>query len=224
MTETRIITIVDFEVESCPRCGKSHPVKLKGYLKESAGQKIPLFGGPGTKKERLPEMLLICPETQKKFTHQIPQEDGVEIVGLASETDLTLAAAARSANPTVKSDLDEWAKKSRDVAIDFCKTMLSASTGGIPLYFAVLKYLGFEKISDIAVSRFAVVPPMLFLSAAILYVLALRPRHELVTPLEFDAFRAKRLAQLNRMIIWATTSFLGAVCFAIVILFYIISQ
>ena len=117
-----------------------------------------------------------------------------------------------------------WVKNSRKVAFDFCKTMLSTSTGAIPIYFAVLKYIGFEKIGQTALGKFTVLPPVLFLLAAILYVLALRPRYDAVAPDEFNTFRARRLEQLNQYITWGSATFVGATGLAIAVFFSVLSQ
>jgi len=222
MTNERITTIIDYEVAPCPKCNNAHPFKLKG-LAQQAEEIVPLFGGTGG-TERKSEILFTCPDTKKKFSYSVPEPVGVEIIGLASEADIAAATNVASAPAPVKSEFEEWAKKSRDTALDFCKTMLSASTGGIPVYFAVLKYIGFETIGGAALSKFAILPPVLFLVAAISYVLALRPRHELIAPSDFNAFRKRRLERLNRLIILGTVIFIGAVGLAIVTLFYTLSK
>jgi len=84
--------------------------------------------------------------------------------------------------------------------------------------------IGFEKIGSTVFAKFTILPPILFLVAAVLYVLALRPRHELVAPSEFSAFRKRRLEQLNRFIIFGTTAFIAAVGLAIEVLFYALSK
>lgn len=223
MAEEPITTIIDYEVAPCPRCDKPHTFKLKGLARRKE-EEVPLFGGTGD-AGRGSEVLFTCPETGKKFTRQVAGPASTEIAGLASEADVAAAAQAASPPPPqAKGEFEEWAKKSRDIAADFCKTMLSASTGGIPVYFAVLKYIGFEKIGGTALSKFAVLPPVLFLVAAVLFATALRPRHESVAPKDFGDFRRRRLEQLNRFIIAATAFFVGAVGLAIVVLFYTLTK
>jgi hypothetical protein len=223
MTDERVTTVIDYEIARCPRCNKAHPFKLRGLAERKAGAVVPLFGGTGDGL-RKSEVLFTCPETKEKFSQTVPNPADAEIVGLASEEDIAAAARAAAAPPTsAKGEFEEWVKKSRDAAVDFCKLMLSASTGGIPIYFAVLKYAGFEKIGGTALSKFAVLPPVLLLSAAILYVLALRPRFESVLPDDFGAFRRRRLEQLNRFIIAGATVFAVALGLAIVMLFYTLS-
>lgn len=221
VADERVATIIDYEVTHCPRCKKAHPFKLKGLAGRKADAGVPLFGGAGD-GVRKTEVLFTCPETNRKFSQEIPNPADSEILGLATEEEVASAARA-AATPPSRGEFEEWVKKSRDTAVDFCKLMLSASTGGIPVYFAVLKYTGFEKIGGMALSRFAVLPPVLLLSAAILYVFALRPRFETVLPDDFSAFRKRRLEQLNRFIIAGTTIFVAAIGLAIVMMFYTLS-
>lgn len=222
MADERAATIIDYEVAHCPRCNGPHPFKLKALVERKADLGVPLFGGPARSTPKT-EVLFTCPETKKKFSQEVPNPAGEEIVGLASEEDVAAAARAAAAPSPSRSEFDEWAKKSRDVAVDFCKLMLSASTGGIPVYFAILKYTGFEKIGGTALSKLAVLPPLLLLSAAILYVFALRPRFESVRPDDFSDFRRHRLERLDRLITAATTSFAAALGLSIVIMFYTLS-
>ena len=122
MRSERITTIIDYEVAPCPKCNNAHPFKLKG-LAQQAEEIVPLFGGTrGT--ERKSEILFTCPDTKKKFSYSVPEPVGVEIIGLASEADIAAATNVASAPAPVKSEFEEWAKKSRDTALDFCKSML----------------------------------------------------------------------------------------------------
>lgn len=222
MADERTVQILDYELDSCPKCGKTHHYKLKVLVKPGAQEKVPLFGGPGGNSAQS-DLLFSCPETNRKFTHPVANPAEGELAGLASEADVAQAAAKLQAAPPGNPEFTEWVTKSRERALDFCKTMLSTSTGAIPLYFAVLKYMGMEKVAGTALTQLAILPPVLYLVAAVLYVLALRPRYELVSQGEFHAFRQKRLEQLNRFILWGTALFLGATGLAILILFYALS-
>src|SRR5947209_803186 len=131
MTTEQATTIIDYDVASCPRCKKAHPFKLKGLAQRKAEEEVPIFGGTGgaEETEQESEVLFTCPDTHKKFTRSIPNPAGVEIIGLASEDDIALAANSAAAPSPAKGDFEQWAAKSRDTALDFCKMMLSASTG-----------------------------------------------------------------------------------------------
>lgn len=224
MTNERIMTIISYEVTPCPRCNKKHSFKLKGFTQRKAEEKVLLFGGATEGTGHKNEILFTCPDTKKKFSWIVPKPADVELIGLASEADITLVTKTASAPVTTDSSFEEWSKKSRDIALDFCKTMLGTSTGSIPTYFLVLKYMGFEKISHTALAKFAILPPILFLVATIFFVLGLRPQYESVSPDVFDAFRNRRLKRLNYLITWGTTILVGALGLAIGMLFYILSQ
>lgn len=226
MKNERVTTIVDYNVASCPRCQEAHFFKLKGHVQRKTAEKVPMFGGPGDVEEtgRKNEILFTCPNTKEKFSCQVPDPTGVELIGLASEADVAMIANRESAPLPTNSEFEEWAKKSRTTALNFCKTMLSTSTGSIPMYFAILKYLGIENIDGTTLFQFSILPPILFLGAAILYVLALRPQYESIAPNDFNTFRKRRLERLNQFIIWGTSVFIGAVGLAIVMLFYTLSS
>ncbi|TVR84952.1 MAG: hypothetical protein EA409_00165 [Saprospirales bacterium] len=226
MTNECIMKIIDYEVAPCPRCNEAHSFKLKGLAQRKAQEEVPIFGGTGATEEtgRKSEILLTCPKTKKNFSYAVSEPTGLTIIGLASEVDIALATNTVPASSPIESDFEEWTKKSRDIALDFCKTMLSTSTGSIPIYFAILKYIGFEKIGSTILSKFAVLPPILFLAAAIFYLFGLRPQYESVAPQTFNAFRKRRLKKLNRFITWGTAIFIGALGLTIWILFCVLSQ
>ena len=164
MTNEQTTKIIDFELKSCPKCNKAHEYKLKGIVQQKVIEKVSLFGGPGAVEgdKHTDEILFTCPETKRKFTQLVPKMEGVEIIGLASKEDIAEAENS-TVSSQVKSEFEEWTKKSRETALDFSKMMLSASTGGIPIYFAVLKYIGFEKIGNTSLSQFTIIPPVLFI-------------------------------------------------------------
>jgi hypothetical protein len=95
--------------------------------------------------------------------------------------------------------------------------MVTVSTGAIPIYFAVLKYLGLETVRD-GWWVLSVAPPVLLLAAGIAFVLALRPILSRVRNRdEFVAFRARRLKTTNAGIIAGMALFIMAMMVAIVI-------
>jgi hypothetical protein len=219
------IKILDYSVDRCPKCSKKHKYKLKAFLSVEE-EKIPLFGGPGGGSE----IFFTCPNTKEKFTSLVPNPPNGEIAGQATEEDIALAESAPPA-PTVppstspvEIEFIEWIKSSRTTAIDFCKIMLTSSTGAIPIFFAVLKYIGLEKINTAYLDKVGILPPIMFLIAAIFFVLALRPRYEAIEQKDFAAFRARRLTQMNRFITAGTFTFHSAIIFAIVLFFYVLNQ
>jgi len=216
------INILDYSVDRCPKCGNKHEYKLKAFI-SAEKEKISLFGGPGGGSE----IFFTCPNTKKKFTSLVPNPPSGEIAGQATEEDIALAESAPPAprSPTpVEIEFIEWIKTSRTTALDFCKIMLTSSTGAIPIFFAVLKYLGLEKINNAYLDKVGILPPIMFLIAAIFFVLALRPRYETIEQKDFAAFRARRLTQLNRFITAGALTFHAGIIIAIGLFFSILSQ
>jgi len=219
MAGDRLETIIEYEVEHCPRCNRSHAFKLKALIEPKTEDKVLLFGG-GSQSIREAEVLFTCPDTNKRFSWQVPQPPDGEILGIAYGEEVAAGARDKSrASPSFPSDFDDWVSKSRDTAVNYCNLMLSASTGGIPVYFAVLKYIGYQSVGTGVFSKFAVLPPVLLLLAAILFVIALRPRFDAIRPDEFTAFRAHRLKELNRFMTIGSAIFTLAVGLAIAMMF-----
>jgi hypothetical protein len=223
----------------CPHCGERHRFGVLVRDKPESQAAVPLFGGGGaptaTTPPATPTIAFTCPVTRKIMNEKVPAPPGVEVIGPADSgpadsgpadsgpadsapvDDEPAAAAAKPPATSTDAEYAEWIKSSRTTALDFCKTMLTASTGAIPVYFAVLKYLGTESASGSWFGRVAAIPPLLFLSAAIVAALALRPRFALVAPGDFGEFRAGRLRQLNRDLLIALTLFSGGVLIAILL-------
>jgi hypothetical protein len=114
-------------------------------------------------------------------------------------------------------EYDEWIKNSRDQGLDFGKTMLTASSAAVAVYFAVLKYLGTSKAARSITGTLSVIPPVLFLAATGAFALALRPRLAEVKRVDFPAFREARLRHLNRGIVVGMTLFIAALVMAVIV-------
>lgn len=95
--------------------------------------------------------------------------------------------------------------------------MLTTATAAVPVYFAVLKYLGAEAVGGTTFSRVGVLPPLLFLAAAIIFALALRPRFAWIKHADFADFRMTRLKQLNRAMLVGLAVFAVGILLAIVL-------
>jgi hypothetical protein len=197
-------------VEKCARCGESHSYAL--LVRDRDADAVPVFGGGGRT-----EVALVCPTTKQLFTQSVSNPEGAEILGPADPSQLSLRTAPAAPPGAAASDFAEWAKSSRQTATDYCKTMLTTSSGAIPVYFAVLKYLGHERVGSSAIALVGVVPPVLLLTAAMLFAIALRPRLALLTPDGFTQFRTQRLKRLDRYIGAGTAAFGMAVGLAVLI-------
>jgi len=215
MAANREVKIVEYIVDKCPKCGEAHTYQLKIIL-----YKIPIFGGG--KRETLIEF--VCPKTKQKFKKAVADPPDGEIEGLASSSDIKFDQRVSSiANLSLmETEFVEWTKSSRFVALDFCKTMIGISVGAIPVYFAVLKFLGLVTISGKQFGMLLVLPPFAYLVALILFALALRPTFEIMSPQDFPDFRQKRLTQLNWFITAGIIVFIAGTGLAIVAFFYAI--
>ncbi len=217
-----------FEVSNCPRCGKQHRFAL---AVKPAEKGVALFGGSQPK-----EVAFICPVTRKAFVQLITAEPDTEIIGPADPSQLVavpasppasaapaeLASVGPARGAQTNGEFEQWQRDSRSLAIDFSKTMLTVATGAIPVYFAVLKYLGIERASRSFWQRAAIIPPILFLASAVVFVLALRPHFSVVTESEFSEFRRIRLEDMNRFLVAATVLFMLAIAIAIWLFFAIL--
>ena len=199
-------------VAECPHCGLHHDFAVLVRRRAPEAPAAVLFGGSGSSGQQI---AFTCPQTGKIISAFVPDPADGEIVG-PDDGSLAIHAQVPPANaPPASTDADyiEWIKQSRAIALDFCKTMLTAATGAVPVYFAVLKYLGFERSSGAAAAQLAIVPPFLFLGAVVLFALALRPNFARVAAESFEAFRAARLSQLNRFMLGGLATFvIGVLC------------
>jgi hypothetical protein len=201
------------EVPVCPRCQRPHvfPVLVRVRIPPLAG--VPMFGGPPTARA----VAFTCPKTHEIISIPVPDQPDGEVIGPDDPNrpapEITPAVAA--ALDPEKLEYAEWIKASRSIALDFCKTMLTAATGAIPVYFAVLKYLGAEAASTTWFGRIGALPPILFLVATVMFALALRPRFALVPQAAFAEFRGARLQQLNAFMFTGLALFAAAILLAI---------
>lgn len=210
---------VDHSVAHCPRCAQSHHFTL-AIRSDPPQPAVPLFGGPGPGRASC-EIAFTCPTTGALFTEEIPDPPDGTVVGPVDPTGVASGATSSGAGsgPSPAADFAEWAKSSRTTAMEFCKTMLTTSTGAIAVYFAVLKYLGVERIGGSLLARVGIVPPLLFLTASICFALAMRPRLATLSEAEFAGFRAQRLTRLDRYITVGTVLFAAGMCIAIMLFF-----
>ena len=198
------------QIAKCPHCAQQHTFPVVVRARVAA---VPLFGGG----RGAVTLAFTCPITNRIINEPIPDLPDSEVVG-PDDSNGPAAVSAHDANAPrspVEQEFADWTKASRTTAVDFCKTMLTASTGAIPVYFAILKYLGTETAWGSWFSTFAALPPLLFLASAIVFALALRPRYTVVKPEGFEEFRRARLEHLNRGMLTGLVLFSGGVLIAI---------
>lgn len=206
------------EIAECPHCGERHVFSVLVRVRGAGAEAVPLFGGPSGGAT----LAFTCPNTHKLISASVPNPPDGDIIGPddpnQAAADSEPVAVPEPAPPTAaEQEYADWIKASRTTAVDFCKTMLTTATGGVPVYFAVLKYLGAEAVGGSWFSRIGALPPLLFLAAAIVFALALRPRFASVKPADFADFRTARLRQLNRDILAGLALFAAGVLLAIVL-------
>lgn len=207
------LEILDYDIKQCPLCTHTHVYKLKVFKKKTDENKVVLFGGAGDQTE----VMFQCPENNRRFTFAVPSAD-FEVLGIATAEDIEKYKTGKASPlPQVTSgEMTDWVKNSRTIALDFCKNMLSTAIGAIAVYFAILKYLGSEKISKPG-EGYLLLPAVLFLISAVAYVLALKPRFDSIEEKDFEQFKKKRLTQLNNYLVGGTVLFIVGIGCAIII-------
>ncbi len=208
------VKIIDHLVQPCPRCGGAHTYRLKGLVEKEDAKSMVLFGGPGD----YAEWMLTCTVSNQVFAAQIPVPANTEITGLVTDEEMAQISPTEAVKDPDMAEMSEWVKNSRAIAVDFCKMMVTAALGAIPVYFAILKYLGLDTFKKTG-QQFYIIPPVLFLISMLLYMLGLKPKFDSISPGEFTAFRQKRLRLLNQCLITGTIVFSIAVISGILIFF-----
>ena len=203
---------VPCDVGKCPRCGQAHKLFLRVQLHAKPEEAVPMFGGGAP---RAATIAFTCPVTKDLFTIAVPHPLEGDIVGPdESGEDIPVADTAPPASG-LQAEYAEWLKTSRATALNFCTTMLTTSTGAVPVYFAVLKYIGVEAVGGTVVSRIGILPPLLFLLSAVIFATALRPRLRSVREVDFAQFRASRLESLQRLMLSGLVVFAAGIVIAI---------
>ena len=200
MTQTKII---DYQIRQCPKCQESHDYKLKVFTKDNTTKQVMLFGGPGAPSE----VMFTCSNTNKMFTYKVEVPDNKEIAGVATEKEIADYKEPVALSSIASEELKDWIKSSRSIALDFCKNMLSTSIGAIPVYFAILKFLGLDTLHSESAKYLLIMPPVMFLVAALMFVFALKPKFDTIAEDDFVKFKEKRLKQLNNYLMAGTIIF-----------------
>jgi len=202
-------------VDVCPCCGKEHTYMLKATIEEL---KSPLFGGPGDNTE----IALDCLSNEEQtFIHSINNPTNGEIIGVANKEELKSQIVKRGEDlqkdtNLSKSEFIEWIKQSREKALGFCDTMLKNSVGAIGVYFAIQKYIGIEKIDNVF-QNFTILPPIFYLIASIIFILAQKPQYKEISESAFKKYKEKRLKRMNVLIQIGTFIFMLSTFLAILI-------
>lgn len=211
-----------YDVESCPHCGEPHRFYVEIRAKEL------MFAGKAKADSSGRSVSFTCPVSGLLVTKEIPNPIDGEVIGPADNAFLSTAAGdllpgmALGNESAHDDEFNDWLKDSRSIAIAFSNTMLTASTGAIPIYFGIMKYLGQSKVDSSFFARASVVPPVLFLFSAVSFVFALRPIMSYVSEDEFREFRRQCLKSMNRYMIVGSALFGTAILLAIMLLGHIL--
>ncbi|MFI6371103.1 hypothetical protein [Streptomyces sp. NPDC050546] len=212
-----IARIQQYTVERCPHCAERHRFALGfgrravltfGGAAAGAGLTCPTTGGPIVVELELRE--------NETYLGPVDPSAGATVTVALPEP----AAAGEAVAPDGGGERAEWQKASRTTALDFCRTMLATSSGAIPVYTAVLNYVGIKGISGSFAGRLSVLPMILFLLAGVAFILALVPTLATVSDERgFREFRDRRLRLLDRYIWTGVTLFVAAMAFSVYFLF-----
>lgn len=200
----------NYTIESCKHCGGNHSFRIR------VEKQAPLFGGPEAKPEskKNTEWTFTCPQTNQPLFRQVRLPAGSKMMGIIPLDESATEPAENNAQ------YETWINSSRDRALSFSTTMLSTCTAAIGVYFTIQKYVGSERLErsrpDAVLS---IMPPFLYLGAAIFFILALQPRFGWVAPSEFHHFRVKVFTAMNTRIRIGVVLFVVATGAAIVRLF-----
>jgi len=228
-----------FEVTvRCRICSGEHTVRGTA---EFLRQPIVFGGGPNSKAAATVATWtapITCPRQQRSFEGEllIPSEynESVQRVQISSVADASGTSTA-SAQPTadagsapstsagdwIDEELKDWRKTTVPTLRSFATTMLTTSSGAVAVYFAVLKYLGWEKAHfGTALVALTITPPVLLFGAAATFALALRPSLAVVERIDYAEFRAQRIAEMYRrvtigIVLYASALLLALVSFAL---------
>jgi hypothetical protein len=212
------IRVIEHSTAQCPACGKPHRWALRA--RAAAEPPVAMFGGPSIGD--LVPVSVQCPTTGRVIPTEVSVPPGFAIVDQAqtSTRDTEPAASTMSGSPDLLGrEFQDWIKASRATALDYCKTMLTTCTGAVPLYFALLKYLGHERSTDDTFSAISVIAPLLFLTGALLFAFAMTPIFGRIQPEQFAEFRESRLTRLNWLLRFGTALFAVAMLLTVLIAF-----
>jgi hypothetical protein len=197
------------EVSACPLCGQRH----RYALQIGAREHTLIFAGT-----RAVTVELICPRTRQPYPAEIIIGTNEEFLRIADPFASTAAAPVEPAPPitpvavpadgATDPEFAEWARASRQTAVEYCRGMLTAASAAIPVYFAVLQYLGVDHATRVLV-RLAVVPAVLFLLSATVFAIGHRPRLVRVPTGDFGQVRTRTLRRLDRLITLGSALFLA---------------
>jgi hypothetical protein len=105
---------------------------------------------------------------------------------------------------------------------DFCRTLIGFSSGSIPVYFGILKYLGVDQLAVNSLeSRISILPPILFLVSIILSAVTLIPKRFSIRPVviltDYKGVRNHIATTLRLGIIYGSATYVLGLSVAILV-------
>src|SRR5215831_7001087 len=215
----------------CPTCGKPHrldavavvvpqPIYFGGGAPASA-RTVPFKAAvtcpirPGTN-----DVDVLVPVSEGDIVKRVTvQRVTLVIAGSEEQAAPPSSAALAQRGPVgwLAEEIADWRKRSAETLRRFASKMVGTSTGGIAIYFSVLKYVGVTQ-SGSGWRVVAGLPPLLLLSSAATFVLALRPGVGWISDeADYARFRRERLQAMNRSCTVGTALFLVATLAAVII-------
>lgn len=218
----------NYKVNDCPVCHEDHEFTVAITYRQLDAP--PLFFGGKTESSSSWDVIFNCPSRGKKFPSTIQvslasneEVFSVETVLLGQPISETLdGSRITEEHDWLKAELLEKIITSTHYAQDFCKTMITTSSGAVAIYFGVSKYLGVEAIHNYW-AGFGLIPPLLFLIATTVFVIGIRPSLvHLSTEGDYSAVREALILRLNMFIKLGLSLFLAGLVIAVAIWTYLI--
>jgi hypothetical protein len=208
---------MEWSLARCPICEKSHTYVLAiTHVAPTEARSRPLvFGGASAATT----VILLCPERGKSFSERIHVElpEGQTIARADPITAALAEEPAAGLQWSVESEYQDWIRSSASLLRDYAKTMITVSTGAIPIFFALVSYLGIAHQGRQVWIAVGCSVPILLLAAAVVFVDALRPRGEKLDLESFAGFRTRRLLEIRTRMTAGTVLFVSAVAIASIV-------
>jgi len=191
---------------TCPACGDEHVVPVDVHLEPEPI----VFGGPGDTTPHSRKVTLECPRDHVLADVLLPLTApagylvaSCAVVGKpepAVGNDVDSRRVGKDVAGPARDVYDEARKQSVEAIRRFAASLLTTSTGGVAVYFTVLKYLGLESAQPESFlgKAITVLPAALLVGAAAVSLWACQPLLAAVPMEDFDASRARYLRSRMR--------------------------
>jgi hypothetical protein len=188
---THVSTLI---VKHCPLCDKEHrySLTLKGPGSELPTESVLIE----EKKTEESTIIVTCPVKNTKYEAKVPS---AHLVLSRIDVDEGKAEPLSPQDSVLCEVGDAMVKGSMETGRDFCKTMITLTTGSIPIYFALLGFL-LPRVATLPAYWLLLfmVPPVLFLIAAMIFLLGYLPKKHDVSLIELETVKKTYIDTVNR--------------------------